>query len=49
VPGRYGDITPVLLIGATWALTWIAMRQDRDVDRPRTSLRVPGPNQGDLR
>jgi VanZ family protein len=49
VPGRYGDITPVLLIGATWALTWIAMRQDRDVDRPRRSLRVPGPNQGDLR
>jgi VanZ family protein len=49
VPGRYGDITPVLLIGATWALTWIAMRQNRDVDRPRRSLRVPGPNQGDLR
>lgn len=49
LPGRYGDITPVLVIVGTWALTWIAMRQDMNAARPRQSLVVPEPHQGDLR
>jgi VanZ family protein len=49
VPGRYGDITPVLLIGATWALTWMAMRQDLKAERPGHRLPLPDSNQGDVR